>query len=126
MDYDDRKKQIANTLEKIDDIYKDICHTDYADADCKLNKEVTDIVTIVTEFLKMSGLLLKYQIEIPESVILTQLHNLLDAFENKDYVMLADTLHYEISETLLFYKEILDELKKENIYLQTCDIIDII
>ena len=39
--------------------------------------------------------------------------NLMTGFEKRDTVLLADTMEYEIKNTLLFYNDILKELAKE-------------
>jgi len=39
--------------------------------------------------------------------LISQVKNFLEAFENKDSLMLADTLKYEIYEGLSYYKEVL-------------------
>ena len=49
----------------------------------------------------------------PEDIILTQMKNLMTGFEKRDTVLLADTMEYEIKNTLLFYNDILKELAKE-------------
>lgn len=115
MNYDERISRVIVLLKKIEEIYQDICRTDYSIAENKLNQEISNIAKTVTEFLEMSGVLQQYEIEVPQDIILAQLQNLLTAFERKDQILLADTLHYEIADTLEFYIEILQEMKKENL-----------
>lgn len=51
----------------------------------------------------------KVGIEIPEDVLIMQLNNLMDGIENKDVIKIADTLEYEICNTVDFYNELLQE-----------------
>ena len=51
--------------------------------------------------------------DIPLDVIFRQIKNLENALRDKDDFMLADTLKYEISNTLNYYLEIVNEYGKE-------------
>ena len=52
----------------------------------------------------------KIDINIPIDIILQQIKNLEEYIEKKDIVLLADTLEYEIRETILFYIDMLKEI----------------
>ena len=44
--------------------------------------------------------------DIPQNVVLTQISNLFDGIKNKDVLLIADTLKYEILPSLQVYSEI--------------------
>jgi len=46
-------------------------------------------------------------IEVPQSILILQVKNFLESFEQKDVLMLADTMKYEIYEGLSYYRELL-------------------
>ena len=69
-------------------------------------KQFSQINNIYTELIEKSDYYHEKGIEVPTQVLIMQLQNLLDAYENKDIIMLADTLEYEVKETLFFYNEI--------------------
>lgn len=117
MNYDEKLTDITDMLKKINDIYMDICRTDSEKAYLALSKVITDIAEIMSEFIGKCELLVNYGVDIPTDVLLAQLQNLLDGFEHRDFVMMADTLHYEIADSLQLYSEIIMELKKENIQI---------
>lgn len=72
----------------------------------KLNLVLKEFTDRVPEFQKLG-------VDVPEDIILTQMKNLMTGFEKRDTVLLADTMEYEIKNTLLFYNDILKELAKE-------------
>lgn len=49
------------------------------------------------------------EIEIPTEILLQQLQNLEISIRNKDIVLLADTLEYEVCESISFYMQLLKE-----------------
>lgn len=81
------------------------------------NKELISCIKSVNVVLKeFVGRISEFEsmgVSIPQEIILTQLRNLMDGFEKKDTSLLADTLEYEIKNTLLFYNDILAEIEKE-------------
>lgn len=72
----------------------------------KLNLILKEFTDRVPEFQKLG-------VDVPEDIILTQMKNLMTGFEKRDTILLADTMEYEIKNTLLFYNDILKELAKE-------------
>lgn len=110
--------KIDSALSAISNIYTLLCQGDVNDAFKCFSEALTDINEILTKLLDDMPKLCQYGIDIPADIVLKQLNNMLEAFENRDIIMLADTLHYEISDTLQFYKEIVQECIKKNIELQ--------
>lgn len=49
-------------------------------------------------------------VDIPIEIVMTQMENLKNSYANKDMVLLADVLQYEIGDTIDFYIEILKEI----------------
>lgn len=49
-------------------------------------------------------------LDIPVDILLSQMKNLLEAVDNRDILMLADTLQYEIYEGLMFFIDVEREL----------------
>ena len=64
----------------------------------------------MTEFIELIPKLQTAGIDIPQDVILKQISNMAEGYEYRDNVLLADTLDYEILDTLQLYVEILEQL----------------
>jgi len=64
---------------------------------------LSDMVTHLLQF-KLNG------VDIPIEIVMTQMENLKNSYANKDMVLLADVLQYEIGDTIDFYIEILKEI----------------
>ncbi len=47
---------------------------------------------------------------LPQDIVIIQIKNLLDGIENKDVLLIADTLKYEILPSLQVYDEILAQI----------------
>lgn len=114
---EEKKILIGDLIKKIDEIYINIsqCNIDVAYIELKdimplINSIFTELINVIIK-LKTLG------IEVSEEVVIQQLKNLLEAYEYRDSMLLADTLLYEIKDTLIFYLEIMQELEKENIML---------
>ena len=74
------------------------------------NRLVPDINNAMTEFIELIPKLQTAGIDIPQDVILMQISNMAEGYEYRDNVLLADTLDYEILDTLQLYVEILEQL----------------
>lgn len=109
------KNDIKKLINKIDNIYVNISKCDINTAYTMLNEIMPDINKCLMEFVSKIPELNKLGVDIPTDVIVQQLKNLLEAYKYKDSMLLADTLHYEINDTLTVYLEIIQELEKENI-----------
>lgn len=101
----------------VDEINKLLERIDYISVALYQNKLVDVIEDINELFPKINHLLLqfigesdKYRgcgINVPQEILISQVKNFIDSFENKDVLMLADTLKYEIYEGLSYYREVL-------------------
>lgn len=50
-------------------------------------------------------------LDIPTDVVISQLNNMVEGFQYKDNVLLADTLEYEIMESIKLYDKILMQIQ---------------
>lgn len=98
-----------------------ICNMIYKGEEVKAFENIRYVIKvnndIFTEFFSLVPLLKQLGVDIPIEVIAQQLNNLIIAYEKHDSMLLADTLRYEINDSLQVYLEILQELEKENIML---------
>ena len=53
------------------------------------------------------------EVEIPTDILLQQLENFEQFYRQEDIVQLADTLEYEMKETISFYLEILKNMERK-------------
>lgn len=72
-----------------------------------LNIHFEIICKIMLDFIRNSDEYTTLGFQIPKDVLLCQVKNFITSYEKKDPLMLADVLKYEISESLMFYREIL-------------------
>lgn len=70
-----------------------------------VNTHIQDLVYRMTEMVNWAQQQIDAGEEFPIDILLQQLQNLDDAYTQKDEVLLADTLEYEISNTLQIYLE---------------------
>ena len=111
----EKVRYIEEILNKIDDIYILLCQGDKKEGFEKLNGMINELTNILGEILNSKEIFSKLEVEFPEEVVIQQINNLADAIEHKDTILLADTLNYEIKNTLLFYIDVINELEKNNI-----------
>ena len=112
-DKDNFKNLIKKNLKICNKIYA--CDT----GEAFMQKEDTMVSNnvVFSEFIELIPKLKAYGVDIPMDVILQQLKNLIEAYEYNDAMLLADTLKYEINDSLQLYIEIMEQLKKENIVI---------
>lgn len=83
-----------------------------ADAYKKLESLILKLGEAVNEFIV---LIKQYKIEeINVEWIVNRLNNIITGFENKDEILLADTLNYEIYNIIMQYLDLLTLLKEED------------
>lgn len=109
--------EAKTVLADMDEIYHFICQNDINQARALMAGKLPKAADIMTSFIESIDKLREHDIDIPADVLISQLNNLLDAYENNDYVMLADSLHYELTEAVKLYVEIMEELAKDNVSL---------
>lgn len=70
----------------------------------EINRVMAGFISAIPEYNRQGA-------GIPIDVVVTQLNNLMDALKNKDTIMLADCIQYELTESISLYKEILEDLE---------------
>lgn len=76
----------------------------------ELENEIQVISKIMIEFINRCDQYNQMGMEIPKEVLLSQVQNCLEAYKKGDVLMLADSLHFEISQSLSLFCDILVEL----------------
>ena len=76
---------------------------DYKD----INEQMPVINNLFVDIIRNINIFKENGIDVSENIIMMQLENMIDGLENKDDVKLADTLEYEISQTINVYKDIM-------------------
>ena len=72
-----------------------------------INEQMPVINELFVDIIRNINIFKENGIDVSENIIMMQLENMVDGLENKDDVKLADTLEYEISQTINVYKEIM-------------------
>ena len=108
-----KTSEIANTLQIVEKMFMQLRQvTD--DAWDYVNKHIQELVCRMTEMVNWTQQQIKEGREFPIDILLhvhshrfqlQQLQNLDEAYTQKDEVLLADTLEYEISNALQIYLE---------------------
>lgn len=114
---DEKILEIDRGLATINNIYKLLCQGDVNEGFRIFSEVLTDINKMLAKLLDDIPKLCQYGINIPTDIVLKQLSNMLEAYENRDIIMMMDTLHYEISDTLQLYKEIIQECLNNDIII---------
>src|SRR5574344_1778984 len=91
---------IDSILNSLDEILDTLILDDSLEGFKKYSTILEPMDYIYNKLLKIIPELEKQSIVISKDVVLCQLENLLDALEHKDALMFADTLEYEVKETL--------------------------
>ncbi len=91
---------------KIDDISRLMYMNEVADAFNMLAEYMPYITEYLNAFISNIPKYNELGADIPQNVVLTQISNLFDGIENKDVLLIADTLKYEILPSLQVYNEI--------------------
>lgn len=99
------EKNISDIIKRIDD-FVEILYCNYNDA----IKEIANIVTLIepymVKFIENVDYYNKYGENIDKNILIQQLQNLLDGINYSDQIEIADSLKYEIKESLLVYSEL--------------------
>lgn len=103
-------RNISDLLEEIPLIIKKLRQCSKKEALEELKEQMMNINQVFMQLIKSLPLFKEHGIELPQDIIMTQLTNIVDGLKYKDSVKLADTLEYEIMNTLHIYKEILENL----------------
>lgn len=66
----------------------------------RIKTELDDISKLLNIFIRIIPSLKDMGIDIPEEIIEAQINNMQEGLEHRDYILIADTLKYEINDTL--------------------------
>jgi len=98
-------------LEKISIISEQLYQNDLAIANQGLEEVFPEISTVYLTFINNSEKYSEKGIDIPLDILISQIKNLIEAYESKDIIMLADTLKYEIYNGLSFCDDVLNSVE---------------
>lgn len=76
----------------------------------KVDQLIKDMAPLLSDMVTHLLQLKQNGVDIPIEIVMTQMENLKNSYANKDMVLLADVLQYEIGDTIDFYIEILKEI----------------
>lgn len=71
----------------------------------EVNTHIGVVISMMTEIINWAQDLIGKGEEFPMDMVIQQIQNLNDAYMAKDEVLLADTLEYEIKNTVYLYME---------------------
>ena len=91
----DKRKRNEELLIRIDEITQ-ILWKNQGDGNKAIVSCVKQVNEVLKEFFARISEFQGYGVDIPQDVLLTQLRNLMNGFEQRDMVLLADTLEYEV------------------------------
>lgn len=72
-------------------------------------EEAEEIIKLMNLFINIMPALKNMGLEFPDGILEQQIKNLEDGLVHKDYILLGDTLRYEINDTLMVLKELVTE-----------------
>ena len=105
-------------ISRIDGLLKAIpaiCEQLYQNDLINANQGIANVFPEINQiYLDMINMRADYEaagIDLPVEILISQIKNILEAYESKDVIMLADCLKYEIYEGLLFFRGIADAKK---------------
>ena len=104
--------EIKILQEKISVIAEQLYQNDLVIANKGLAEVFPEINRIYLTFINDSEKYSEKGIDIPQDILISQMKNLIEAYESKDILMLADTLKYEIYNGLSFCDDVLNSLGK--------------
>lgn len=94
-----------NVIEKIDD-FVEMIYCDFNETTRHIEETVALIEPYMVSFLGKIDYYNKCGEKIDKNILVQQLQNLLEGIQYKDQIEIADTLKYEIRESLLIYSEL--------------------
>lgn len=100
-------KEYIKAAENISDM---LYANDVSGAQKFIGETVNNVNNTYLGYINRADELRNRGIDIPVDILLSQMKNLMTAIDSKDIIMLADTMHYEIKEGLLFFIDVENEL----------------
>lgn len=102
--------QLEDIFIKIEDISIFMYRDDDKEALDMLAEYMPYITRYMNEFVSNIPEYNKLGTDLPQDIVITQIMNLSDGIANKDVLLIADTLKYEILPSLQVYNEILAQI----------------
>lgn len=103
-------KELESLLQDVDKTSLLLYGNDLGRAQQELGAVVQRVNAAYLSYISSSQIYAGNGIEIPTEILLSQMKNLLEAIEEQDILMLADTLQYEIKEGILFFIDVEKEM----------------
>ena len=102
---------VKNLISDIPGIVKLLRQNKGNEAYNEFGKIFGDLNNAMLTFIKAIPTINSMGLDIPSDVVISQLNNMVEGFQYKDNVLLADTLEYEIMESMKLYDEILMQIQ---------------
>ncbi|MBE5963303.1 MAG: hypothetical protein E7252_00010 [Lachnospira sp.] len=102
----DKFKEMKN---RIEEVVRILLRDDRENIN-KVDQLIKDMAPLLSDMVTHLLQLKQNGVDIPIEIVMTQMENLKNSYANKDMVLLADVLQYEIGDTIDFYIEILKEI----------------
>ena len=104
-------KELESLQQNVDKISWQLYGNDICEAQNELGTIVQKVNAVYLSYINSAPVYAERGIDIPKEILLSQMKNLLEAIEERDILMLADTLQYEIREGLLFFIDVEKEME---------------
>ena len=102
----DKFKEMKN---RIEEVVRILLRDDRENIN-KVDQLIKDMAPLLSDMVTHLLQLKQNGVDIPIEIVMAQMENLKNSYANKDMVLLADVLQYEIGDTIDFYIEILKEI----------------
>lgn len=102
---------VKKLIESIPPIVKQLRQNKGNEAYTEFGKIFSDLNSSMLTFINAIPAINSMGVDIPTDVVISQLNNMVEGFQHKDNVLLADTLEYEIMESMNLYYEILMQIQ---------------
>lgn len=110
-------KEIEEIISEINGVYIGLCQKSNESMKGELANVLPKVTKYMSELVQVVIKIKEYGVDIPVEVLTAQMENLLDGFDHMDYMQMADTLYYEITDSMRLFIDIIEELEKNNIVI---------
>ena len=98
--------EVEKTLQKLGQSLMDFSDNSF-EATVNMTKYISKIYE---ELIGLIPMLKEQGVDLPIDILIAQLKNYNQAIENKDVMMLTDSINYEVLDTVSLYREILEQI----------------
>lgn len=99
-------KEVEKTLKLVGQSLMEYSDTAY-ESTVRMTRYIS---TIYEDLIQLIPFLKEQGVDIPLDILVAQLNNYSKAIENKDIMMLTDSINYEVLDTVSLYREILEQI----------------